>query len=192
MDKGTDAMNILLGRHIPLKHGWIGVVNRFIFFQFYRQSRHVDHWKWCVWICYGRSQKDIQQKKPITEALRDEKEFFAKHPLYSTLGDRIGTQYLAIRCNEVSKTVSKFVLSFSLYLSLSVLLTFSIWVWIAMLIWFVCIVVCWMVCSYSQNIFAKRFLLYELKSKREFNNERKNWLLMEKISQWLTLQKRRS
>lgn len=28
MDKGTDAMNVLTGMHIPLKHGWIGVVNR--------------------------------------------------------------------------------------------------------------------------------------------------------------------
>jgi dynamin 1-like protein len=75
MDKGTDAMNILLGRHIPLKYGWIGVVNR--------------------------SQRDIQQKKPIAQALKDEKEFFARHPLYSSLGDRIGSQYLAARCNEL-------------------------------------------------------------------------------------------
>ncbi len=29
MDKGTDAMNVLTGMHIPLKHGWIGVVNRY-------------------------------------------------------------------------------------------------------------------------------------------------------------------
>jgi replication fork clamp-binding protein CrfC len=30
MDKGTDAMNVLSGLHIPLKHGWIGVVNRYV------------------------------------------------------------------------------------------------------------------------------------------------------------------
>lgn len=28
MDKGTDARNMLLGKEIPLKMGYIGVINR--------------------------------------------------------------------------------------------------------------------------------------------------------------------
>lgn len=31
MDAGTDAMDVLMGRVIPVKLGLIGVVNRFVF-----------------------------------------------------------------------------------------------------------------------------------------------------------------
>jgi dynamin 1-like protein len=75
MDKGTDAMNVLTGLHIPLKHGWIGVVNR--------------------------SQRDILNRKPITEALQDEREFFARHSQYHILGQKVGTTFLGHRCNEL-------------------------------------------------------------------------------------------
>ncbi len=46
MDKGTDALDMLLGRVIPLKLGFIGVVNR--------------------------SQQDIITRKPIREAVKAE------------------------------------------------------------------------------------------------------------------------
>ena len=50
MDKGTDALDIFEGKLLPLKLGYIGVVNR--------------------------SQNDINGKTSITESLRKEKEFF--------------------------------------------------------------------------------------------------------------------
>src|SRR5690242_599382 len=57
MDKGTDALDVLTGRVIPLRLGFIGVVNR--------------------------SQADIVSGKSIREALKHEKEFFANHPVYA-------------------------------------------------------------------------------------------------------------
>ncbi|KAK3750104.1 hypothetical protein QZH41_010839 [Actinostola sp. cb2023] len=67
MDHGTDALEMLYGRVIPIKLGIIGVVNR--------------------------SQLDINNKKSIQKALKDESSFFAKH--YPTLASRNGTAYLA-------------------------------------------------------------------------------------------------
>lgn len=55
MDKGTDALDILTGRVIPLRLGFIGVVNR--------------------------SQADIVAGKSIREALKSEREFFANSPM---------------------------------------------------------------------------------------------------------------
>lgn len=75
MDKGTDALDILLGRVIPLRLGYIGVVNR--------------------------SQQDIIQKKPIRMALKAEAEYFSTHPLYKSVANRCGTPYLAKTLNKV-------------------------------------------------------------------------------------------
>jgi dynamin 1-like protein len=77
MDSGTHAMDVLLGRMIPLKLGYIAVMNR--------------------------SQQDILDGKPIREALRKEMTFFKDHPLYSTIAHRCGTPYLAKMLNRVSK-----------------------------------------------------------------------------------------
>merc|ERR1712142_287462 len=52
MDHGTDAMDILCGRVIPVRLGIIGVVNR--------------------------SQMDINKKKDIAEAIKDEGVFLQK------------------------------------------------------------------------------------------------------------------
>ena len=76
MDKGTDALDMLLGRVIPLKLGFIGVINR--------------------------SQADILNKKPIREALKNETDFFSNHPLYRSIASRCGTNYLAKTLNRVS------------------------------------------------------------------------------------------
>lgn len=86
MDKGTDASSILLGRHLPLQHGWIGLVNR--------------------------SQQDINLKKSIKDALNAETEFFAHHANYRNLTDRTGTSVLADRCSRlltdhIKKTLPK-------------------------------------------------------------------------------------
>ncbi|XP_014259591.1 dynamin-1-like protein isoform X2 [Cimex lectularius] len=73
MDAGTDAIDILCGRVIPVKLGIIGVVNR--------------------------SQQDIMDKKTIKDALRDEGMFLQKK--YPTLANRNGTHYLAKTLNRL-------------------------------------------------------------------------------------------
>ncbi|KIX05232.1 uncharacterized protein Z518_06104 [Rhinocladiella mackenziei CBS 650.93] len=73
MDHGTNALDILSGRVYPLKLGFIGVVNR--------------------------SQQDIQTRKPMSEALKSEAEFFRHHPAYRNMATRCGTQYLAKTLN---------------------------------------------------------------------------------------------
>eukprot|EP01114_Cavostelium_apophysatum_P006134 TRINITY_DN1737_c0_g1_i2.p1 TRINITY_DN1737_c0_g1~~TRINITY_DN1737_c0_g1_i2.p1 ORF type:complete len:581 (-),score=199.30 TRINITY_DN1737_c0_g1_i2:39-1781(-) len=75
MDKGTNAVNVLSGRTIPLKLGFIGVINR--------------------------SQHDIDVNKPIKQMLRDETKFFQEHPIYQSVEDKVGTQILAQRCNRL-------------------------------------------------------------------------------------------
>nr|CAG4649969.1 EOG090X01UE [Sida crystallina] len=66
MDAGTDAIEVLCGRVIPVKLGIIGVVNR--------------------------SQQDIINNKTIEEALKDETIFLQRK--YPTLANRNGTAYL--------------------------------------------------------------------------------------------------
>lgn len=73
MDKGTDAMNVLNGKLICLKHGMIGVVNR--------------------------SQLDIDKKKDINAAIRSEDAFFTDN--YPTIKDRCGTKFLASTLNKL-------------------------------------------------------------------------------------------
>ena len=71
MDKGTDARDILLGKHLPLRMGYIGVVNR--------------------------SQEDINDKKDMKTALEKEEKFFNDHQSYRdipTLGISYLQQYL--------------------------------------------------------------------------------------------------
>ncbi|XP_077353651.1 dynamin-1a isoform X8 [Festucalex cinctus] len=74
MDEGTDAKDILENRLLPLRRGYIGVVNR--------------------------SQKDIDGKKDITAALAAERKFFLSHPAYRHLADRMGTAYLQKILNQ--------------------------------------------------------------------------------------------
>ncbi|XP_049929007.1 dynamin-1-like protein isoform X1 [Epinephelus moara] len=73
MDAGTDAMDVLMGRVIPVKLGIIGVVNR--------------------------SQLDINQKKLVADAIRDEYAFLQKK--YPSLANRNGTKYLARTLNRL-------------------------------------------------------------------------------------------
>ncbi|XP_061636751.1 dynamin 3a isoform X4 [Phyllopteryx taeniolatus] len=74
MDKGTDAREILENRLLPLRRGYIGLVNR--------------------------SQKDIDGKKDIKTALQAEKKFFLSHPAYRHMCDRMGTPYLQRSLNQ--------------------------------------------------------------------------------------------
>ncbi|XP_051956998.1 dynamin-1 isoform X2 [Xyrauchen texanus] len=74
MDEGTDARDILENKLLPLRRGYIGVVNR--------------------------SQKDIDGKKDINAAMAAERKFFLSHPSYRHLADRMGTPYLQKVLNQ--------------------------------------------------------------------------------------------
>ena len=74
MDHGTDAKDILENRLLPLRRGYIGVVNR--------------------------SQRDIDGRKDIMAALRAERQFFLTHQSYAHMADRMGTGYLQKKLNE--------------------------------------------------------------------------------------------
>ncbi|XP_050774469.1 dynamin-1-like protein isoform X3 [Gopherus flavomarginatus] len=73
MDAGTDAMDVLMGRVIPVKLGIIGIVNR--------------------------SQLDINNKKTVADSIRDEYAFLQKK--YPSLANRNGTKYLARTLNRL-------------------------------------------------------------------------------------------
>ncbi|CDW57121.1 Dynamin [Trichuris trichiura] len=74
MDEGTDAREILENRLLPLRRGYIGIVNR--------------------------SQKDIDGKKDIRAALEAERRFFLSHPSYRHMADRMGTPFLQKVLNQ--------------------------------------------------------------------------------------------
>ncbi|XP_030291481.1 dynamin-1a isoform X5 [Sparus aurata] len=74
MDEGTDAKDILENKLLPLRRGYIGVVNR--------------------------SQKDIDGRKDINAAMAAERKFFLSHPSYRHLAERMGTPYLQKVLNQ--------------------------------------------------------------------------------------------
>uniref|UniRef100_A0A8K9XIK6 Dynamin n=1 Tax=Oncorhynchus mykiss TaxID=8022 RepID=A0A8K9XIK6_ONCMY len=74
MDEGTDARDILENKLLPLRRGYIGVVNR--------------------------SQKDIDGRKDIKAALGAERKFFLSHPGYRHIADRMGTPHLQKTLNQ--------------------------------------------------------------------------------------------
>lgn len=77
MDAGTHAADILLNRAaFRLRLGFVGVVNR--------------------------SQHDININKPISDALKQEVEFFRNHSQYRPISHRCGSQFLAKELNKVS------------------------------------------------------------------------------------------
>ncbi|KAM6985518.1 dynamin-1a isoform 3-T3 [Aplochiton taeniatus] len=74
MDEGTDAREILENKLLPLRRGYIGVVNR--------------------------SQKDIDGKKDINAAMAAERKFFLSHSAYRHMAERMGTAYLQKTLNQ--------------------------------------------------------------------------------------------
>ncbi|XP_018320820.1 dynamin [Agrilus planipennis] len=74
MDEGTDARDVLENKLLPLRRGYIGVVNR--------------------------SQKDIDGRKDIKAAIAAERQFFMSHPSYRHIADRCGTPYLQRVLNQ--------------------------------------------------------------------------------------------
>lgn len=71
MDDGTDARDILENKLLPLRRGYIGVVNR--------------------------SQKDIEGRKDIKNALAAERKFFLRY------GSIIRSNYINKLFNKISK-----------------------------------------------------------------------------------------
>ena len=76
MDEGTDVVDILAGRIIPLRLGYVPVVNR--------------------------GQRDIENKRAISFALEHEREFFENHRAYRNKSSYCGTPYLARKLNLVT------------------------------------------------------------------------------------------
>lgn len=75
MDKGTDIINVLSGRIIKLRFGFVPVVSR--------------------------SQIDIDANKDIMAALEDEKSFFSRNTTYSSKSLYCGTPYLVSKLNFI-------------------------------------------------------------------------------------------
>jgi replication fork clamp-binding protein CrfC len=74
-DEGTDVVDILAGRVIPLRLGYVPVVNR--------------------------GQRDIETKKSIRAALEAERAFFENHPAYRSKAQFCGTPFLARKLNVI-------------------------------------------------------------------------------------------
>ncbi|KAI8819351.1 Dynamin central region-domain-containing protein [Fimicolochytrium jonesii] len=75
MDQGTDVVDILAGRVIPLRLGYVPVINR--------------------------GQRDIENKKKISLALDAERNFFEGHPSYKSKAQYCGTPFLARKLNMI-------------------------------------------------------------------------------------------
>lgn len=75
MDQGTDVIEILANRVIPLRYGYVPVINR--------------------------GQKDINSNKSIKSALAFERQFFETHEAYRGKAQFCGTPYLAKRLNSI-------------------------------------------------------------------------------------------
>ncbi|KAG9067812.1 vacuolar protein sorting-associated protein 1 [Linnemannia hyalina] len=75
MDAGTDVVDILAGRVIPLRLGYVPVVNR--------------------------GQRDIDTKKSIHKSLEGERAFFENHAAYKSKAQYCGTPYLARKLNMI-------------------------------------------------------------------------------------------
>jgi replication fork clamp-binding protein CrfC len=75
MDTGTDVVDILAGRIIPLRLGYVPVVNR--------------------------GQRDIETNKAISSALEHERQFFENHASYKSKAQYCGTPFLARKLNMI-------------------------------------------------------------------------------------------
>ncbi|KAI0345080.1 hypothetical protein BDW22DRAFT_1469816 [Trametopsis cervina] len=75
MDSGTDVVDILAGRVIPLRLGYVPVVNR--------------------------GQRDIDSNKSISAALEYERDFFENHASYKGKAQYCGTPFLARKLNMI-------------------------------------------------------------------------------------------
>ncbi len=79
-DTGTDVIDILASHIIPLRLGYVPIVNR--------------------------GQRDIDMSKPIQQALDAECHFFESHPTYQGKAQYCGTPFLACKLNMVCAAFS--------------------------------------------------------------------------------------
>jgi len=76
MDRGTNAKRMILGEEIALRLGYVGVK--------------------------GRSKADINNKMSVQEGLEMEKQYFASHPVYSTMPHGyVGTEVLTQKLTKI-------------------------------------------------------------------------------------------
>jgi len=75
MDPGTDASDMLQNRVIPLRRGYVGVVNR--------------------------GQRDVASKTSVSDALKREQQFFKGHAAYRTMLNRCSTPTLSRMLNQI-------------------------------------------------------------------------------------------
>jgi len=75
MDQGTNCVDVLMGKVVPLRLGYIGVINR--------------------------SQKDIIDKKTIRDAVASERQYFMNNSAYMGMAERLGTPFLATTLNRL-------------------------------------------------------------------------------------------
>ncbi|OLL24089.1 Vacuolar protein sorting-associated protein 1 [Neolecta irregularis DAH-3] len=80
MDQGTDVVDILAGRIIPLRLGYVPVVNR--------------------------GQRDIETNKAISAALEHEKAFFENHPSYRSKAHQILMHHIKNTLPEIKAKIS--------------------------------------------------------------------------------------
>jgi len=78
VDAGVDAFEALTGKVIPLKKGYIGIINR--------------------------SQAEINANSSIKELRQKEKAFFLNHPAYRSIAARQGTDFLSKTLNTILMT----------------------------------------------------------------------------------------
>ncbi|GBG24626.1 Dynamin [Hondaea fermentalgiana] len=75
VDEGVDVLDALDGKVIPLKKGYIGIVNR--------------------------SQAEINANSPLSDLRRKERAFFLNHPSYRSVASKQGTEYLTKSLNGI-------------------------------------------------------------------------------------------
>lgn len=76
MDRGTNAKKALLGQEVPLKLGFVGIINR--------------------------SQQDIKDGKKVADAIKSEAKFFEEHSIYNAMpGGYTGAQSLTDKLTTV-------------------------------------------------------------------------------------------
>lgn len=79
MDAGTNARRMLLGQEVPLRLGYVGVKNR--------------------------NQQNIIDRVSVKQALKEEREYFENHPIYSSLNQNLlGTDVLTQKCTKIMFT----------------------------------------------------------------------------------------
>lgn len=79
MDKGTNAKKMLQNEEIRLRLGYVGVK--------------------------GRSKLDINNNVTVKQGLEDEKQYFASHPVYSTMPPGyVGTEVLSSKLTKILYT----------------------------------------------------------------------------------------